>query len=97
MSGHRILAWLVVAGLLLASAAGCGSKVTKSNYDKVKTGMTLAEVEKILGKGTEQAGIGGALEGLTGSAKVLTWEDGEKVITITFVNDKVTTKVQKGL
>ena len=97
MNRYHVLTALVLAGFLLAFVAGCGGKVTKSNYDKVTTGMTLAEVENILGKGAEQAGGGGVLGKITGSGKVVTWEDGEKVITITFINDKVTTKLQKGL
>jgi hypothetical protein len=34
---------------------GCQkSKLTKANYDKIKDGMTLAEVEAILGKGEKE-------------------------------------------
>ena len=39
----------------------------------------------------------GAVGNLTGSAKVMTWKDGEKTITVTFVNDKVALKAQRGL
>ena len=97
MIGRRALVGLLVLGLTLSVLPGCGSKVSKSNYDKVKTGMTQAEVEGILGKGTEKAGVGGALGGIAGSAKVLTWTEGDKSITVTFLNDKVTAKVQQGL
>ena len=31
---------------------GCGHKISMSNYEKVKSGMTESEVEAILGKGT---------------------------------------------
>jgi hypothetical protein len=31
--------------------AGCGSNLTKENYEKLKEGMTQKEVEAILGKG----------------------------------------------
>jgi hypothetical protein len=44
-------------GLVLClTATGCG-KITQSNYDKVSLGMSLADVEKILGKGTETASL----------------------------------------
>jgi hypothetical protein len=94
----RFRRWMgpVLVGLMLVGLAGCG-KVTKDNYDKVQTGMALSEVEAILGKGTEKAGLGGAVGNLTGSAKILTWGDDKKSITITFANDKVLTKAMNGL
>ena len=89
---------LVLVGLGVVMLAGCGSKVTKSNFDKIKVGMTTAEVEGILGKGTESKGVAGSVGDLTGSAKIMTWTDGDKSITVTFVNDKVSLPpVAKGL
>ena len=94
----RIRRWpalgLLVA--ILAGLTGC-SKVSQDNYDKVKSGMTLSEVEGILGKGTEKSGVSGAIGDLSGSAKVMTWGDDKKSITITFANDKVVTKLAEGL
>jgi len=44
----------VVAALAVCVVlSGCGGKVTKDNYDKLKDGMTEKEVEDILGKPTE--------------------------------------------
>ena len=77
--------------------AGCADMVTQENYDQVKTGMTIAEVQGIMGKGQLQTGGSAALGNLGGSAKVYKWTTGDKAITITFVNDKVTTKHQTGL
>ena len=87
-----------VTACLLAS--GCGSRVNKSNYDKINTGMSVSEVEGILGKGEEQASTGinipavnvdipgGAKIDIPGSAamsaKIVKWQDGNKMITITF-------------
>jgi len=93
----RFVVGLVLVVFFAAMLAGCGSKVSKGNYDKVSNGMTQAEVEKILGKGTEEAGGGGVLGKITGSGKAITWKDGEKSIAVTFVNGKVATKVQQGL
>ena len=93
----RMALGLLVAGLACVLVAGCGDKVSKSNYDKISSGMTLAEVEGILGKGAEEAGLGGAVGNLAGSFKIMSWKDGEKMITVTFANDKVTAKAQKGL
>ncbi len=37
------------------------------------------------------------LAGMAASGKILSWTDGEKKITVTFVNDKVVAKTQSGL
>ncbi len=95
MRFRRWTALFVLVALLVGPAA-C-SKVSKESYDKVQTGMTLSEVEGILGKGTEKAGLGGAIGDLGGSARVVTWGDENKSITITFANDKVVLKAEKGL
>jgi len=97
MKNAQLLTGFLLTLLVLTTLVGCSSKVSKSSYDKIDTGMTMAEVEKLLGKGTEQAGIAGALGDLAGSGKVVKWEDGEKNITVTFVNDKVTAKASSGL
>ena len=97
MYKRTVLCGLLLSGLLVMGLAGCASKVTSDNFAKIENDMTLAEVEGILGKGELQAGAGGGLADLTGSAKVYKWTDGEKVITITFVNDKVKTRLQTGL
>jgi len=87
---------LLLVGLMLGGLVGC-AKVTKGNYDKIQNGMTLSEVEGILGKGVEKAGGSGAIGNLAGSGKIITWGGDNKFISITFVNDKVTLKVAKGL
>ena len=98
MSIGRAAVCLALTGLMVTVLAGCGgSKVSKDNFDKVQTGMTVAEVEGILGKGTEEAGAGGSLGGVVASGKILSWTDGGKRIVVTFMNDKVATKTQTGL
>jgi len=98
MKTNRLsLVCIVLLGLGIIVLAGCGSKVTKSKFDQIKTGMTLAQVEGILGKGTESTGAAGAIAGLAGSAKVVTWKDGDKTITVTFANDKVVLTAASGL
>ena len=73
---------------------GCSSEVNKDNYDKIKTDMTISEVESILGEG-ESSGASN-IAGV-GDYDVKTWSDGMKVISITFSNGKVAAKVQAGL
>jgi len=93
--GRGLLVALILVGILLTVTPGC-NKVTKENYEKVKVGMTVDEVEDILGKG-EMEEAGATLGELTGSASVCTWTKGDAKITVTFVNDKVKTVTQTGL
>ena len=97
MNKRIFLCGLLLSGLILMSVSGCASKVTQESYDKIQDGMTLAQVQAILGKGELYTGASGAIGGLGGSAKMYKWVDGEKTITITFVNDKVTTRLANGL
>jgi len=92
----RALQWIVAAAAL-ALAAGCTSRITAENYALIEDGMSAREVERILGKGDEKVGIGGAVGEMMGSVRVLHWESGDRTITITFLNDRMTTKVGLGL
>jgi hypothetical protein len=93
--------------MLAFVVTGCGSKISQSNYDKVQSGMTQDQVEAILGPGKEQGSssvnvpgmsVGGvSVAGVSTSAKVLMWQDGTKIITITFQDEKVAAKAQNGL
>jgi hypothetical protein len=97
-----------VALLLLFCLAipACGnSNVTAANYAKIKPGMTLAEVESVLGQGdseegldlSEGSGAAGALGVTTLSAtssrrssiKWMRWGDDKKFIRIGFQGDRV--------
>lgn len=68
--------------------AGCGSKISQANFDKITTDMTHQQVEAILGKPTETSStdIGIASGGSS------TWKDKSGTITIQYLNDKVMTK-----
>ena len=89
---NLILRSLAVLALLVVVA--CGGGISQDSYDKVKTGMTLTEVEDILGK--HSSGSSNSLEagGIKLGAAVYKWEDSDKVVTITFGNDKVTIKTK---
>lgn len=107
---------LLIVALLCAIVVGCGGgaarRVSMNNYEKIKVGMTEAEVEAILGKGEEQASSsvdipgqsinapGGeniSIAGISSSSKMVNWEDEFKVITIMFSDGKVMSKGQFGL
>ncbi len=57
--GLSRLGWLVVM-LALSLLAGCGGhkRLTRENFDRIKEGMSLAEVEAILGRGEPEGGVG---------------------------------------
>jgi len=77
----------------------CSGKLNKDNYDKISDGMSVSQVESILGKGESQASSSVDLGeyGGTISSEVMTWQSGTKVISITFSNGKVMAKAQNGL
>lgn len=89
-----LFATLMLFALL---TVGCGSPVTKANYDRIENGMSLKRVEGILGKGTEQSRSGGDFGGISMSGKAMVWQEGNNVITVMFMNDKVMSKSQMGL
>jgi hypothetical protein len=76
---------------------GCGNRITKDNYAKIKTGMTIAEVESILGRGTEQGSSNASFGGISLDMKSIVWQDDIKIISVTFSNGKVQAKSQIGL
>ena len=79
-----------VAGLCI----GCGSKLTKENYENVKVGMTKDQVIEVLGKPgdkseTEIPGLG------LGKMEMWTWNNvgyGGKVVMVNFQNGRVSDK-----
>jgi hypothetical protein len=94
---RKLLVGFLLAGFLVCAASGCGSKVSKDNYDKIANGMTLAEVQKVLGTGVEETGGSAGIGGVSISGKVYAWKDGDKIIRVTLVNDKVISKAHVGL
>jgi hypothetical protein len=79
---------LTLAVALSAFLFGCASKINQANYDKIENGMTMEQVEAILGKATEAktAGIGP----LSGTSAA--WSSDTVTISIKFVNGKVQLK-----
>jgi Domain of Unknown Function with PDB structure (DUF3862) len=107
--GPHAITILILAGLFL-SVAGCSgtstspipSKVSKSNFDKITNGMSEAEVNNILGEPQNSASSSisktDPKTGTTSESKTQrSWSDGEKSITVDFVNGKVTGKKENGL
>ena len=77
----------------------CSGKINKDNYGKISNGMSISQVESILGEGESNASSSVDLGEYGGniSSEVMTWQSGMKVISITFSNGKVMLKAQSGL
>lgn len=97
------------AALTLALAAGfvggCEEKITQENYQAIKPGMALHDVEQILGSKGEAAsssgmsisGAGIASGGSTSSRQsVYIWKKGRKEISVTIEEGKVVTSSKAG-
>ncbi len=82
----RAVALVLVIGMSLVS---CSSfKISQENFEKIKTGMSLAQVTAILGEPTESSSVDVAVF----SGTVSKWKAGDVTITIQFVNGKVVAK-----
>ncbi|HEY7326458.1 MAG TPA: hypothetical protein VH592_02385 [Gemmataceae bacterium] len=102
----RKCARFVVVLLMCLLLPACQSKVNKANFDKVKEGMTLEEVEKVLGKGSKETGDGSNVAGqfgvaipsapTSGSGDVYTWESNSSTIRLTFRDGKLVHKSATG-
>ena len=74
--------------------AGCnrnvltGSKLTLDNYNQITTGMSKAQVEKILGPATSME----TKDMIIFKKTSWRYEDGEKFAVVTFKNDEVDSK-----
>src|ERR687891_558288 len=84
----------ILIGLWLAAMPGCnrnpltGSKLTLANYNQITTGMSKAQVEKILGPPTKVESKDMILFHKT----TYRYEEGNKFAIITFKNDEVESK-----
>jgi len=86
----------IIFGTLLAILvlAACnrnvltGSKLTLGNYNQITTGMSKAQVEKILGPPTSME----TKDMLIFKKTTWRYEDGKKFVQITFKNDEVDSK-----
>jgi hypothetical protein len=64
------------------------SKVTQSNFDKIKPNMTMQEVITILGEPSSSDSIN--IAGISGTSAV--WQSHNAEINIQFLNNRVTIK-----
>ena len=82
---------MAVVALALASCDRnpfSGSKLTLANYNKITTGMSKAQVERILGPPTSVE----AKDMIIFKKTTYRYEDGKNFAVITFKNDEVDSK-----
>ena len=87
----KIVSVLCVAVLVLTACNRnilTGSKLTLDNYNQVTTGMSKAQVEKILGPPTSME----TKDMLIFKKTTWRYEDGTKFAVVTFKNDEVDSK-----
>ena len=89
----HLIAMIGVA-LLLGAITACdrnplsGSKLTLANYNQIRTGMSKAQVENILGPPTKVE----TKDMILLQKTIYRYEDGKKFAIITFKNDEVESK-----
>jgi hypothetical protein len=92
MKGITVVALLCAS--LIAFTSGCnrnaltGSKLTVNNYNQVTTGMSKAQVERIMGPPTTSE----IKDMLIFKKTTYRYEDGPKFALFTFKNDELDTK-----
>jgi hypothetical protein len=80
---------LVLFMVICMSLVSCiGSPISPENFEKIQTGMPLAQVQAILGAPTESSSVDVAVF----SGTVSKWKALDVTITIQFVNGKVVAK-----
>ncbi len=90
----RITLAALVCTLLVGLTAGCnrnaltGSKLTLDNYNQVTTGMSKAQVERIMGPPTTTE----TKDMLIFKKTTYRYEEGHKFVLFTFKNDELDTK-----
>ena len=84
----KVISAVFLAILVLAACnrnVMTGSKLTLDNYNQITTGMSKAQVEKILGPPTSME----TKDMLIFKKTIWRYEDGQKFAHITFKNDEV--------
>ena len=90
----RITVVALLCASLIAFTSGCnrnaltGSKLTVNNYNQVTTGMSKAQVERIMGPPTTSE----IKDMLIFKKTTYRYEDGPKFALFTFKNDELDTK-----
>jgi len=84
------IALIVIVAAAFVAGCGAGTKITKENYDKIKEGMTKAEVVAILGEPTGSEVLGAINDNVM---KGPVWQgSGFKIVTMFSDDGKLSVK-----
>lgn len=103
MNMSRRIVSFAAAAVVACAICGCEDAVTMENYEQLEQGMTLSEVESIMGGAGEDQTMGGVgigatgVEGQAATESVYVWSEGDAQIIATFRNGKMHGKRQVGL
>lgn len=97
----RLLLMLCLLSMAILLTA-CDNKVTQANFDQIQNGMSLSQVEKLLGKGTDDtpsAGYGvsggGVMSTTAAPEEIYIWKTPDLTITVNFKDGKVVQKSKR--
>lgn len=97
----RVWAKSIGAAAVLGAAVllgACEQKVTLTNYDKIGNGMSLSQVQNILGSGEDATAsgtsisYGGVADSKTSNEKTMVFKGGSLTVTVIFKDGKVVQK-----
>lgn len=105
MNGKRITASLSALACCVLLAA-CGPEISNATFDQIQDGMSLTQVEGIIGGSGEKQEVRGGSIGATGvesagnigdDRQTYLWADGSKQIIVVFEDGEVVSKRKSGL
>lgn len=90
--------WGVAMAAMLSLLVACEQKITAANFDKITNGMTLGQVENMLGSGEDvtASGVsisyGGVADVKKSPEKTMIWKGKSITVTVVFKDGKVVQK-----
>lgn len=93
MKPHAVARAVVSALAFALLLAGCESKVTQANYDRITEGMKEEQVQKILGIGSESRSQSMRIEDTVFTSTQTKWRGDKGTIVVLFLNGEVQQKI----
>jgi len=100
--GIRVIAAITAITVLTA----CEQKLTDTAYEALTPGMSLSQVERVLGGsgdedsqggyGIDASGLGSRSKGTPANEKTYIWKEKDRLIRVTFRDDKMIDKGRSG-
>jgi hypothetical protein len=87
---------LAVTLVLAATLGACSHQLTVENYDALKAGMTLEQVEALLGSGELVEGGSAAMDRAGVSGGKFRWTEGDREVTVHFFEGRLRSRTKYG-